>query len=207
MNAVYSSGVQTNKEGKEKLVFKCFEAELALLNERRGRCATIIEYAKGEFGRDNIRASTKNSFLTSEKIWEKGMASRRKLITWLAEYGRILNFTVLRPMVEAKKSVDKSKFDLELNEDSGGNADLELLKILRKVHLSCIIRMSRVILQSLKYLNFFFSDLWWSFTAEKENSYIDRRCWCGNRGYHRYASGGPNGILYFRILCDEVYKG
>lgn len=62
-------------------------------------------------------------------------------------------------MVEAKKSVDKSKFDLELNEDSGGNADLELLKILRKVHLSSIIRMSRVILQSLKYLNFFFSDL------------------------------------------------
>jgi hypothetical protein len=159
VNAVYSSGVQTNKEGKEKLVFKCFEAELALLNERRGRWATIIEYAKGEFGRDNIRASNKNSFLTSEKIWEKGVASRRKLITWLAEYGRILNFTVLKPMVEATESVDKSKFDLELNEDSGGNADLELLKILRKVHLSCMIRISRVILQSLKYLNFFFSDL------------------------------------------------
>jgi hypothetical protein len=30
VNAVYSSGVQTNKEGKEKLVFKHFEAELAL---------------------------------------------------------------------------------------------------------------------------------------------------------------------------------
>ena len=29
VNAVYSSGVQTNKEGKEKLVFKHFEAELA----------------------------------------------------------------------------------------------------------------------------------------------------------------------------------
>jgi hypothetical protein len=32
VNAVYSSGVQTNKEGKEKLVFKFFEAELALYN-------------------------------------------------------------------------------------------------------------------------------------------------------------------------------
>jgi hypothetical protein len=139
VNAVYSSGVQTNKEGKEKLVFQCFEAELALLNERRGRWASVTEYVKGEFGPDIIRASTKNSFLTSEKIWEKGMAARRELVTWLAEYGRILNFTVLKPMVETNESVDKSKFDLELNEDSGGNADLELLKILRKVHLSCII--------------------------------------------------------------------
>jgi hypothetical protein len=143
VNAVYSSGVQTNKEGKEKLVFKHFEAELALLNERRGRWGSISEYAKGEFSPDAIRATTKTSFLMSEKIWEKGMAARRELVSWLAEYGSILNFTVLKPMVEPSEVVDKSKFDLELNEDSGGNADLELLKILRKVKFPRNIRMPR----------------------------------------------------------------
>lgn len=135
VNSVYSSGVQLNKEGKEKLVFSTFEAELALFNERRGRWMNISEFAKGEFSPDAIRASTKNNFLTSEKIWEKGMAARRELVSWLAEYGKILNFTVMRPLVDTDERVDKTKFDLELNEDSGGNADLELLKILRKVHL------------------------------------------------------------------------
>jgi hypothetical protein len=43
-------------------------------------------------------------------------------------------------MMEPNEVVDKSKFDLELNEDSGGNADLELLKILRKVKFPHNIR-------------------------------------------------------------------
>ena len=143
VNAVYSSGVQTNKEGKEKLVFKHFEAELAYLNERRGRWSSITEYSKGEFSPDAIRASTKTSFLTSDKIWEKGMSARRELVSWIAEYGNILNFTALKPLVEPNETVDKSKFDLELNEDSGGNADLELLKILRKVQSQHFIWMHR----------------------------------------------------------------
>ena len=86
VNSVYSSGVQTNKEGKEKLVFATFEAELALFNEHRGRWANISEFSKGEFLPDAIRATTKTSFLTSEKIWEKGMAARRELVSWLADY-------------------------------------------------------------------------------------------------------------------------
>ena len=135
VNFVYSSGVQTNKEGKEKLVFATFEAELALFNEHRGRWANISEFSKGEFLPDAIRATTKTSFLTSEKIWEKGMAARRDLVSWLADYGKILNFTVLKPLVEIGEKPDKSKFDVEINEDSGGNADMELLKILRKVRL------------------------------------------------------------------------
>ena len=133
VNAVYSSGVQLNKERKEKLVFVTFEAELALFNEHRGRWAAIIEFTKGEFAPDAIRATTKNNFVTGEKIWEKGMAARRDLVTWIAEYGKILNFTVLKPLTNADEKVDKTLFGLELNEDSGGNADLELLKILRKV--------------------------------------------------------------------------
>jgi hypothetical protein len=108
-----------------------------LRNERRGRWGSISEYAKGEFSPDAIRATTKTSFLT------KGMAARRELVSWLAEYGSILNFTVLKPMVEPSEVVDKSKFDLELNEDSGGNADLELLKILQKVKFPRNIRMPR----------------------------------------------------------------
>ena len=73
------------------------------------------------------------SDVTGEKIWEKGMAARRELVTWIAEYGKILNFTVLKPLTDIDEKVDKTLFGLELNEDSGGNADLELLKILRKV--------------------------------------------------------------------------
>jgi hypothetical protein len=44
-------------------------------------------------------------------------------------------------MVGPNETVVESKFDLELNEDSGGNADLELLKILRKVQQSRITRI------------------------------------------------------------------
>jgi hypothetical protein len=61
------------------------------------------------------------------------MAARRELVTWIADYGKILNFTLLKPFVEENEKVDREHFDIELNEDSGGNADLELLKILRKV--------------------------------------------------------------------------
>ena len=142
VNSVYSSGVQLNKEGKEKVVFATFEAELPLFNEHRGRWASISEFSKNEFVPDAVRATTKTSFLTSEKIWEKGMAARRELVSWIAEYGKILNFTVLKPLVESGEKPDKSQFDLEINEDSGGNADLELLKILRKVTYRehCIVK-------------------------------------------------------------------
>ena len=85
------------------------------------------------------------------------MAARRDLVSWIAEYGKILYFTVIKPLVRADEFIDsvvnkifdydhyasyqvtegqlidKEQFDLELNEDSGGNADMELLKILRQV--------------------------------------------------------------------------
>ena len=95
--------------------------------------AGIVEFTKGEFAPDAIRATTKNNFVTGDKIWDKGMAARCDLVTWIAEYGKILNFTVLKPLTNADEKVDKTFFGLELNEDSGGNADSELLKILRKV--------------------------------------------------------------------------
>ena len=112
VNAVYSSGVQLNKEGKEKLVFVTFEAELAFYNEQRGRWANIVEFTKGEFTPDAIRATTKNNFVTGEKVWEKGMAARRELVTWIAEYGKVLNFTVLKPLTDIDEKVDKTLFDL-----------------------------------------------------------------------------------------------
>ena len=62
------------------------------------------------------------------------MSMRRDLVNWLADYGKILNFTVLKPVVdENDPEAKKDQFDLELKEDSGGNADTELRKILRKV--------------------------------------------------------------------------
>ena len=133
VNHVYKSGVQMNKEGKEKQSFIVFEAELSLYNEKRGRWASISEYPLGEFTMTQIRAATKNSNLTSEKIWEKGMAARRDLVSWIADYWKILNFTLIKPIVNECEIANKEHFDLELTEDSGGNADLELLKILKQV--------------------------------------------------------------------------
>jgi hypothetical protein len=49
-------------------------------------------------------------------------------------------------MVKPNEIVDKSKFDLELKEDSGGNSVLELMKILRKVQNSRIILIPRILL-------------------------------------------------------------
>lgn len=99
VNAVYKSGLQPNKNGNEKQVFAVFEAELSLFVGKRGRYSSIDEYAKHEFTAEVIRAVSKSSNLTSEKIWEKGMAARRDLVNWIAEYGKILNFSVLKPLV------------------------------------------------------------------------------------------------------------
>ena len=83
------------------------------------------------------------------------MSARRELVSWIAEYGNILNFTALKPLVEPNETLDKSKFDLELNEDSGGNADLELLKILRKVQSQHFIWMHRTSFPLLSLSNEF----------------------------------------------------
>ena len=135
VNAVYNSGQQCNKEGKEKKVFAIFEAELAHFAEQKGRWTAMKEFTPMECPRDQICQATKNSPLTSEKIWERGMTMRRDLVNWLSEYGKILNFTLLKPVVDQNDDteVSKEQFDIELNEDSGGNADTELRKILQKV--------------------------------------------------------------------------
>ena len=69
VNAVYNSGQQCNKEGKEKKVFAIFEAELAHFAEQKGRWTAMKEFTPMECPRDQIRQATKNSPLTSEKIW------------------------------------------------------------------------------------------------------------------------------------------
>ena len=81
VNAVCKSGLSLNKDGKERQAFNVFEAELSLLNERRGRWAFISEFNMGEFTMVQVRTATKSSSLTSEKIWGKGMAARRDLVS------------------------------------------------------------------------------------------------------------------------------
>ena len=62
------------------------------------------------------------------------MSMRRDLVNWLADYGKILSFTTLKPLQDEKDVIsDKEALSIELNEDSGGNADTELRKILQKV--------------------------------------------------------------------------
>lgn len=135
VNYVYGSGESHGKEGKERKVFGIFEAELALFLEKKGRWAAMSEFTGGSFTSEALRQSTKANVLSSEKIWERGMLMRRELVSWLADYGKILNFTTLRPLVDEEGGADigRENFLLELNEDSGGNADSELQKILQKV--------------------------------------------------------------------------
>ena len=134
VNAVFSCGEVFNKDGKEKKVFSAFEAELALFLEQRGRWAEMREFPTSEYSKESLRQTTKTNVITSDKIWERGMSMRRDLVSWLADYGKILNFTVLKPVVDENvPEVNKDQFDLELQEDSGGNADTELRKILQKV--------------------------------------------------------------------------
>jgi hypothetical protein len=108
VNAVYNSGQQCNKEGKEKKVFAIFEAELALFAEQKGRWSAMKEFTPMECPRDQIRQATKNSPLTSEKIWERGMTMRRDLVNWLSEYGKILNFTLIKPIVDENDDTEQT---------------------------------------------------------------------------------------------------
>jgi hypothetical protein len=108
VNAVYNSGEQCNKEGIEKKVFAIFEAELSLFYEQRGRWEAMKEFAPKEFPKDLLRQTTKANLITSEKIWERGMAMRRDMVNWIADYGKILNFTVLKPMVDENSLNDPS---------------------------------------------------------------------------------------------------
>ena len=135
VNAVFSCGEVFNKDGKEKKVFSAFEAELALFLEKKGRWAAMSEFEGGSFTSQALRQSTKANVLSSDKIWERGMLMRRELVNWLADYGKILNFTTLKPLINEEDDADigRENFLLELNEDSGGNADSELQKILQKV--------------------------------------------------------------------------
>jgi hypothetical protein len=135
VNAIFLSGSQLTKEAKEKAAFVGFEAELSHFISKTGRWAVVTEYFANEFTKEELRAATGKTDLNSSKIWEKGMAGRRDLVSWISLYGAVLNFTVIRPLVDENDAsgANREHFDLELNEDSGGNEDAELSKLHRKV--------------------------------------------------------------------------
>ena len=81
----------------------------------------MTEFSPKDFSKDALRQTTKANFITSEKIWERGMSMRRDLVSWLAEYGKILNFTLLKPLLDEHETLSRREgFDIEISEDSGG---------------------------------------------------------------------------------------
>lgn len=133
VNSVYGNGRQCTTEGKEKLAFIIFEVEIKHYREGTGRWENIADFAKNEFTVEQLRLFKKHCPLTSEKVWERGMISRRGMVPFIAQYGNFINFKVLKPVAEHGDHVKKEQFDVVIDEPSGGSSEEELQKLKLKV--------------------------------------------------------------------------
>ena len=80
-----------------------------------------------------MKEQKKGHPMSGENLWEKGMAARRAIANMTPRYSKVLKFKVLKPIAVAGERLTADDFDVELEQDSGGNDDTELLKLLRKV--------------------------------------------------------------------------
>lgn len=71
--------------------------------------------------------------MSADNVWDKGMAARRAVANMTPEYSKILKFKVLKPIAVAGERLTADDFDVEHEQDSGGNDETELLKLLKKV--------------------------------------------------------------------------
>ena len=71
--------------------------------------------------------------MSAENMWEKGMAARRAVANLTPGYSRTLKFKVLKPIAVASERLTADDFDVELEQDSSGNDETELLKLLKMV--------------------------------------------------------------------------
>ena len=71
--------------------------------------------------------------MSADNVWDKGMAARRAVANMTPEYFEILKFKVLKPIAVASERLTADDFDVELEQDSGGNDETELRKLLKKV--------------------------------------------------------------------------
>ena len=124
---VYVSQEEVILEAKEALAFKYWTKESRDFLRKERRWCDFAESQKGKFTETAFNKCGKP--FNGHSIWEKGMLMRRQLVTWVIRYGKVLRWTSLKPLVNSGEIQDKSKFDIELVEDSGGSEDTELEKL------------------------------------------------------------------------------
>ena len=80
-----------------------------------------------------MKEQKKGHLMSAENVWDKGMAARRAIANLTPRCAKILKFKVLKPIALAGERLTSDDFDVELEQDSGGSDDTELLKLLKKV--------------------------------------------------------------------------
>lgn len=137
VNQIYGVKKTCATAMKEQLAFEKYEALIIGFFERKGRWSTFDDVPQGEFTVVELRSHLKAS-LTAHNLWEKGMEARRKMADWISNYGRILKFSTLKPLVEVDSVADPADFDVELDVPSGGSEEKELANLLLKVKVLLI---------------------------------------------------------------------
>ena len=84
--------------------------------------------------------------MSAENMWEKGMAARRAVANLTPGYSKTLKFKVLKPVAVASERLTADDFDVELEQDSGGNDETELLKLLKKVEEKMLLFLDKIFL-------------------------------------------------------------
>ena len=137
VNQIYGIKKTCATAMKEQLAFDKYEVLIVGFFERKGMWSTFDEVPQGEFTVVELRSHLKGS-LTAHNLWEKGMEARRKMADWISNYGKILKFATLKPLVDAESVADPMDFDVELDVPSGGSEEKELANLLLKVNIILI---------------------------------------------------------------------
>ena len=82
---------------------------------------------------EELKEQKKGHVMSAENVWDTGMSARRAISNATPGLGKLLKFKVLKPLAVAGEKINAGDFDVELEQDSGGSDESELLKLLLKV--------------------------------------------------------------------------
>ena len=71
--------------------------------------------------------------MSAENLWEIGTADRRAVPNLTPGCSKIFKFKVWKPRAVADERLTADDYGAELEQDSGGNGEIKLLKLLKKV--------------------------------------------------------------------------
>ena len=74
---------------------QCTIKDKEMLVEKKSNC----RYEKGQFCLDSLRKAAGENKMTATQVWGKGMEVRRLWSIWVAEFGKIIKYSVLKPKI------------------------------------------------------------------------------------------------------------